>query len=101
ITHALLEHLPAFKPDRWREAARKFIDVRGSTLPAEVRSGIIDEVMAILQDPQFGTLFGPTSRAEVPIAADIPDPEGQRPNLRITGQIDRLVQLEDEILLLD
>ncbi len=101
LTHALLEHLPGFPPERWAETARQFIALRGQSLPDAVRSGIADEVLAILRDPQFGALFGPRSRAEVPVAADIPDPLAKRPNLRITGQIDRLVRLSNEVLLLD
>ena len=101
LTHALLEHLPNFASDRWHDAARQFIALRGQNLPAPIRSGIVDEVLVILRDPQFGALFGPGSRAEVPIAADLPDPAGRRPNLRITGQIDRLVQRPREVLLLD
>ncbi len=101
LTHALLEHLPGLAPDSWPQAAAKFAAVRGQRLPAGVRSGIVEEVLAILRDPQLGALFGPGSRAEVPVAADIPDPTGRRPSLRITGQIDRLVQLPREVLLLD
>lgn len=101
LTHALLEHLPKFPSGSRRDAARQFVALRGHDLPAHVRSGIVDEVLAILDDPSFGALFGPGSRAEVPIAADLPDPSGRRPNLRITGQIDRLVRLPDEVLLLD
>ena len=101
LTHALLEHLPGLAPDKWQETATRFLEVRGQDLPPDVRLGIVDEVTAILRDPQFGALFGPGSRAEVPIAADIPDPAGQRANLRITGQIDRLVRLRDAVLLLD
>ncbi|MCL4766412.1 MAG: double-strand break repair helicase AddA [Hyphomicrobiaceae bacterium] len=101
LTHALLQHLPGFAPDGRQQAAARFVSLRGQSLPARVRSGIVEEVLAILGDPQFGAVFGPRSRAEVPIAADIPDPSGRRPNLRITGQIDRLVRLEREVLLLD
>src|SRR5690606_38755749 len=61
LTHALLEHLPGFAPDRWREAASSFIELRGKGLPADVRTGIVDEALAILRDPQLGALFGPES----------------------------------------
>jgi len=101
LTHALLEHLPSFPADRWADTARSFIALRGESLPENVRAGIVDEILSILRDSQFGSLFGPDSRAEVPVAADIPDPNGRRPSLRITGQIDRLVRLPGEVLLLD
>ena len=101
LTHALLEHLPNVPQPRWRDAAQQFVELRGQALPAEARAALVEEVLAILTDPQFSALFGPDSRAEVPIAAAIPDPTGRRPELRITGQIDRLVRLPDAVLLLD
>ncbi len=101
LSHALLEHLSSFPADRWADTAHSFIAVRGESLPGNIRNRIVDEVLSILRDPQFGSLFGPDSRAEVPVAADIPDPNGRRPSLRITGQIDRLVRLPGEVLLLD
>ena len=53
----------------------------------------------MLTHPEFAPLFGPRSRAEVPIVAAIPRPGGRV--LRITGQVDRLVALESEILIVD
>ena len=101
LTHALLEHLPGIAaPDR-QAAAEAFIALRGHDLPARVRAGVARETLAILDDPQFGALFDSDSRAEVPIAAEIPDPKGVRPALRITGQIDRLSRLDHEVLILD
>ena len=101
ITHALLEHLPGFPPERWEEAARQYVALSGQALPEATRAEIVTEVLAVLRDPQFGALFGPASRAEVPVAAEIRDPSGKRPNLRLTGQIDRLVRLPNEVLVLD
>ena len=101
LTHALLEHLPSFPPNRWEEAAKQYVALSGQALPEAKRAGIVAEVLAILRDPQFGALFGPESRAEVPIAAEIRDPTERRPNLRLTGQIDRLVRLPSEVLVLD
>src|SRR5690606_2703830 len=56
---------------------------------------------AVLRDPTFAPLFGPTSRAEVPITALIPRPNGKGPALRLSGQIDRLVEIAGEVLIVD
>lgn len=101
LTHALLEHLPALDPGAQEAAARAFLASRGEALPQGVRAGIVAEVMAILREPELGALFGPGSRAEVAIAAEISHPDPRRPALRITGQIDRLVRLPHEIIILD
>ena len=56
--------------------------------------------MAVLTDPAFAPVFGPRSRAEIAIVAEIPAPNAGPP-LRIAGQIDRLVELDGEILIVD
>ena len=56
-----------------------------------MRKSIVKETLAVLRDPTFAPLFGPTSRAEVAIVADVPHPQGRGPALRLAGKIDRLV----------
>jgi ATP-dependent helicase/nuclease subunit A len=101
ITHALLEHLPTFEPARWEAAARQFVDRRGAVLPPRVRSGIVNETLAIIRDRTFAAVFGAQSRAEVSIVAEIAPPGSGGQPLRITGQIDRLVATKDEVLIVD
>ena len=102
LTHALLHHLPNLDPATWPQAAHRFVEARGSQLAPGLRAGIVTEVMAVLVDPAFADHFGPTSRAEAPIVAQIAPPPGMTgPSLRITGQIDRLVQLPDRVLIVD
>jgi ATP-dependent helicase/nuclease subunit A len=101
LTHALLEHLPGVPQRRWADAARVFLAARAAQLPERVRLDIAEETLAVLQDPALAPLFGPESRAEVAIAADIPYPGGAGPALRLTGKIDRLVQRGGEVLILD
>lgn len=101
LTHALLEHLPAIPPDTWAKAAEAFIEARGYELPAATRKSIVRETLAILTSSDFAPLFGPQSRAEVAIAAEIPRPIGRGPALKLNGQIDRLAVLTDTVLIID
>jgi ATP-dependent helicase/nuclease subunit A len=101
LTHALLEHLPAFDPATWAKVAKAFVAERGKGLPAKTQASIVKEALAVLSDPAFAPVFSTTSRAEVPIVAIIPRPSGAGPALRIAGQIDRLVELADEVLIID
>ena len=94
LTHALLEHLPSFERSSWPAVAEAFIARRAATLASKARAGIIAETLAILTDPKFAPYFGPSSRAEVPIVAEIPSPNGKGPPLRIIGQIDRIAIIE-------
>lgn len=101
ITHALLEHLPGLEPLQWEKAATEFVAVRGADLTKRARASIVAETLAVLRDPAFAPIFGPGSRAEVPIVAELPSIDGKGTVLRVTGQIDRLVVLEGEVLIVD
>jgi ATP-dependent helicase/nuclease subunit A len=101
LTHALLEHLPSIDKQGWERAARLFVAKRGGGLSPSMQESIVSEVLAALTDPNFSAIFGPESRAEVAIVAEIPFPRGRKPALRIIGQIDRLVRTSQGILILD
>ena len=101
LTHALLQHLPTLPAASWPTAAKGFIERRGDALPARARAEIVKETLAILTDPAFAALFGPESRAEVPIVARLPNPKPQGAALKLIGQIDRLVDTGDDILIVD
>jgi ATP-dependent helicase/nuclease subunit A len=101
LTHALLEHLPKWPRDAWPDAARRFLDARGNALPEAARAAIANETLAVLRDSAFAHVFGPGSRAEVAIAAEIPRSEGKGPPLRLAGKIDRLAVAGDSVLIVD
>ena len=63
--------------------------------------GIVRETLAILTAPEFAPLFGPQSRAEVPVVALLPNPKRKGAPLKLVGQIDRLVDLGKEVLIVD
>ncbi len=54
--------------------------------------------LAVLDDPAFAALFGPGSRAEVPIVGLIDSGGGPQ---AVSGQVDRLVVAEDSVLVVD
>jgi ATP-dependent helicase/nuclease subunit A len=101
LTHALLQYLPTLPAAGWAAAAKGFLEQRGGALEARARTAIVNETLAILTDPAFAPLFGPGSRAEVPIVARLPNPKPQGTALKLIGQIDRLIDLGDEILIVD
>jgi len=99
LVHRLLELLPNVPPDSWSSAARRFLTRRAHGLTAEQAAEIDGEVLRILQDPELAALFGPDSRAEVPVVATLLDAEGKTQAL--TGQIDRLLVRERDCVILD
>ena len=101
ITHALLEHLPGVEPARWQAAAEAFVASRGAALSVRMRRSIVTEVLRLLRDRTFAAAFGPDSRAEVPLVAEIPPPSAKGLPLRLNAVIDRLVVGEREVLVID
>ncbi len=101
LTHALLQHLPGLSPDVRAAAADGYVGSRGADLSAAMRAGIVAETLEVLADPAFAPVFGPGSRAEVPIAARLQPPSGKGQAVHVTGQIDRLVATDHDILIVD
>ncbi len=63
-------------------------------LDAAAQEQIAAEVLSVLDDPRFCALFGPGSRAEVPLSGTVGE-------LMIAGQIDRLLVEADTVTILD
>ncbi len=101
LTHALLQHLPTRPRVDWASAASGYVAARAAGLSARAQASIVAETLAILADPAFGHVFGPDSRAEVPIVAEIAAPDGDGHTIRLAGQIDRLVVRDTEVLIVD
>jgi ATP-dependent helicase/nuclease subunit A len=99
LIHRLLQHLPELPAERRREAAVAWLVAPPRGLPSQVAEEVAEEVIRIIDDVRFSRLFGPDSRAEVPFAARIPVADGG--HVLVSGQIDRLVVTEDEILVAD
>jgi ATP-dependent helicase/nuclease subunit A len=90
--HALLQHLPDLPPPERAAAAARFI----ASVPelAEGAAQVSDSVLAILHNPALAALFGPGSRAEVPLAGVVGDVE-------IGGLVDRLAVTAQRVMIAD
>ena len=94
LTHALLQHLPAVRPDLRRDAAVRFLDKPGYGLQANEAEQIADEVLAVMAHPDLAPLFAPGSRAEVPLTGVVGDAV-------VAGSVDRMTVLPDRVLVVD
>ena len=92
LVHSLLQHLPDLPAADREEAALRYLSQPGQNIPDP--AALTHEVLAVLDHPDLAPLFGPHSRAEVPLSGVI---AGQV----IGGLIDRLAILPDRILLAD
>jgi ATP-dependent helicase/nuclease subunit A len=98
VIHELFEFLPSLPAEERAEAARKHLAKPGWKLSPEDQAVAARQVMSILNDPEFGALFGPNSRAEVSITG-LFEQDGQRQMM--SGQIDRLVVDDKSVLVVD
>ena len=90
--HKLLEHLPALAPADRPAAARRLLERHD--LDEDEREALAGSMIALIDDPAFAALFAPEALAEAPISAVVGDKV-------ISGQIDRLLVREREVLALD
>ena len=90
--HKLLEHLPALAPADRPTAARRLL------APYDLDEGegeaLAASMIELVADPAFAALFAPDALVEAPISAVVGDRV-------ITGQIDRLLVGEREVIALD
>jgi ATP-dependent helicase/nuclease subunit A len=97
LVHRLLQSLPDIAGERRREAALAYLARNAIDWSEAERGELAGKVLALIDDPRFAAVFGATSRAEVSIVGRLATPN--RP--LVSGQIDRLVITEREVLIVD
>jgi ATP-dependent helicase/nuclease subunit A len=90
LIHTLLQHLPDLPAPERAGAARAWLERSAIGNAAELTR----EILAILDHPELAPLFGPGSRAEVPLT-------GVVANAVIGGLVDRLAVLPDRVVIAD
>ncbi len=99
LIHRLLQTLPELPRRRRSAAARRWLGRPVNGLGAAEVERLESEVLAVLDHQEFAPLFGPGSRAEVPLTGLIRARDGS--TRRIAGQVDRLLVTAEEVLVLD
>lgn len=94
LIHRLLQTLPDLPAEARPEACRRFLARPVHDLSGAAQSQIIQETLAVLDHPGFRHLFGPDSRAEVPVVGVV----GGR---TLSGLVDRLVVAPDSVWIVD
>ena len=99
LVHRLLQSLPDIAAERRREAALACLARNADGWTEEERQALAESTLALIVDARFAPVFAPSSRAEVSIVGRLERPGG-RPVL-VSGQIDRLVVTNSEVLIVD
>jgi ATP-dependent helicase/nuclease subunit A len=94
VVHALLARLPEIAPEKRRAVALAFVQASGLKQPGK----LVDETLAVLDDPDFAAAFAPGSQAEAGLLAELPELGA---GARVNGRIDRLAVTGTSVLILD
>jgi len=98
VVHELLEFLPALPAAAREAAARKYLSKPAWNLGGDEQAQTLQQVLAVMDDPEFGALFGPNSRPEVSVTGFV-EKDGRKQML--SAQIDRLVVEDKTVLIVD
>jgi ATP-dependent helicase/nuclease subunit A len=99
LVHRLMQSLPDLPADRRRDAALAHLARNVPAWSAAERESLADKVIALIADARFAAVFAEGSRAEVAIIGRLTLPG--RPPALVSGQIDRLVVTQNEVLIVD
>jgi len=94
LIHRLLQVLPELPPGDRPSAAARLLARTARDLDAAARAALAAEALAVIGRPDLQALFGPGSRAEAPIVGHVGDRV-------ISGQIDRIVVTDAEVVIVD
>ena len=98
LIHRLLESLPEVETADRRMIAERYLAATAAAWPDADRDSLVDQVLAVLEDPRFAAVFAPGSRAEIDVAGTLP---GGAAGIAVSGRIDRLAVTGDRVLIVD
>jgi ATP-dependent helicase/nuclease subunit A len=99
LVHRLLQSLPDVASERRHDTALRYLARNAGGWAEDEREALATQVLTLIGDTSFTSVFAPGSRAEVSIAGRLDRPG--RPQAVVAGQIDRLVVTPAEVLIVD
>jgi ATP-dependent helicase/nuclease subunit A len=99
LVHRLMQSLPEIPQTERAAAARHYLARAGAAFDGNERERLLEGVLGLLGDTRFAPLFAAGSRAEVPIVGRLS--RAGRPDILVSGQIDRLVVTGEAVLIAD
>ena len=94
LIHTLLQHLADADPDARAPTAAAYVARAALALTPAEQVEIVSATLAVLNDPEFAPLFGPGSRAEVPLVATV----GEQ---LVSARLDRLLVEPETVTVAD
>lgn len=94
LIHKLLQFLPEIQPAERQFKIIDFLKQKAPEFDNKEVEKICFEILSLLDNPSFGNVFGPSSKAEVPLM-------GEAGGKIISGQIDRLFIDKKQVIIVD
>lgn len=101
LVHRLLQSLPDLPVENRRDASLRYLAQPAHGLLEDQQIELADEVMKVMEAPEFAMLFGENSRAEVPVVGLLDGKSGGSTAQLVSGQIDRLIVTGTEVFIVD
>jgi ATP-dependent helicase/nuclease subunit A len=95
LLHRLFERLPDVPAEERAARAERWLERSAGIADAATRRALVADACRIVADPAYAELFGPAALAEAPIAAVVGE------GLVVSGTVDRLLVLDDRVLVAD
>jgi ATP-dependent exoDNAse (exonuclease V) beta subunit len=92
--HKLLEILPSAPKENRNGIADIYLKNVFTTLDTESKNEVKEQIIKILDNEEYSQFFGSNSRAETAVVGEVD-------GMNISGQIDRLADLGDRIVILE
>jgi ATP-dependent helicase/nuclease subunit A len=97
LMHRLLQRLPDIAPGERKKSALNFLSGAAREVEEAAREKLAEEAIGVIGHPELRELFGPGSRAEIDVLAQISENGGEE----IFGRIDRLAVTRESVLIAD
>jgi ATP-dependent helicase/nuclease subunit A len=99
LVHRLLQSLPDVPGELRQKAAARYLARNTDGWSEDDRETLAAQILALIGDSRFASVFTPGSRAEVSLVGRLDRPG--RPPVLVSGQIDRLAVTPAEVLIVD
>ncbi len=98
LIHRLLESLPAIGAHEREAIGGAYLAAFAGAMDGAGRDALLQEVLAVMEDPAFAPVFTEGSRAEVEIAGRVKRASGEA---AVSGRVDRLAVTGTQVLIVD
>lgn len=95
LVHQILEILPTLPESVWDKSLAAYLSRPALGLKEGEQSQLAGEILTVLRHPEFAPIFGAGSRAETPVVGIA------GANRVLSGQMDRLLVTDTEVLVVD